>query len=234
MLDGGVLFAKANAKAKATVNAKAEAKARPKAKAKGKAKTKAKRSEKGRKNTGIRKGRKRVDTRVREGRQQIRKRDARVREGRQQNRDFRFQKTLRTLNVQRPWAQLLIRGDKPVEVRTYRLVNRVGEDFYVEETVGQRPQRGFENGIVGTIRFKGDFKYTSYQHFRDDESRHCIPEGSAFDWDPSTGQDLYGWEVDSVERYVNRAAPAAVEGVVGAKALQPKVSFVRNDSQSAQ
>ena len=77
LLDGGVLFATANAKAKATVNAKAEAKARPKAKAKGKAKTKAKRSEKGWKNTRDRKGRKRVDTRVREGRQQIRKRVSR-------------------------------------------------------------------------------------------------------------------------------------------------------------
>ncbi len=56
------------------------------------------------------------DTRSRQGRKQNR-------QGRKQNRDRRHRKTLRVLNVQRPWARLLLTGAKQVEVRKYPLKN---------------------------------------------------------------------------------------------------------------
>ena len=77
--------------------------------------------------------------------------------------------------------------------------------------------------------------YTSYQHFRDDEHRHCIAAGSEFDWDQSADQDMYGWEVDYVERFVNPVAPAATKGPLGAKGLirkftvAPKVATNKTD-----
>ena len=138
------------------------------------------------------------------------------------------------MNIQRTWTRLLLLGTKTVEVCKYPLDVRQGEEFYIEETGGKKAPRGFKNSIVGIIRFKGDFKYTSYQHFRDDEPRHRIPEGSEFDWDPSVHLDLYGWEVDYVKRYVNSLRPAAVKGVIGAKALKRRGTFVCDESQSVQ
>ena len=163
-----------NARAGMRPNSKAKSKAKARATAKAKA---------GGKNCKSRTRPK--DTRDRKGRKQDRK-------GRKQKRGRRDRlrmQTLRTLNFQRPWAQLLVRGVKTVEVRTYPMRNRQGEDHYVEETGGKKAPRGFKNAIVGTIRFKGDFKYTSYQPFRDDEARHCILAGSEFDWDQSTNGD---------------------------------------------
>ena len=126
----------------------------------------------------------------------------------------------------------MLLGTKPLEVRKYPLDRRQGEEFYIEETGGKKAPRGFKNSIVGIIRFKSDFKYTYYQHFRDDEHRHRIPEGSEFDWDPSVDLDLYGWGVDYVKRYVNCLRPAEVKGVIGAKALKRRGTFIHNESQS--
>ena len=108
--------------------------------------------------------------------------DTRVRKSRVQKRE---QNTLRCLSVQRPWAQLLVTGVKAVEVRKYPLTNYRHEDLWVVETRGddRDVRRDFKARIVGAIRFEEDFEYKSLAHFLADKVRHCIGEGSAFDWD---------------------------------------------------
>ena len=101
-----------------------------------------------------------------------------------------------------------------------------GESRYIEETAGKKPPPGFANGIVGVITFNREFKYTSYQDFRDDEPRHCIPVGSAFDWDPCVHKEMYGWEVEYVVPFKNRLHPAQSKGIIGAKTLQRRGTFV--------
>ena len=197
----------------------------------------------GRKQKRDRTGRKqeregRKDKRNRTGRKQERegRKDQRNRKGRNQDRtgrkqecDHRHNLLRRTLNIQRTWVRCLLLGTKTVEVRKYPLDGRQGEEFFIEETGGKKAPCGFKNSIVAIIRFKSDFKYTSYQHFRDDEPRHRIPEGSEFDWDPSVDPNLYGWEVDYVKRYVNCLRPAEVKGVIGAKALKRRGTFVHKE-----
>ena len=197
----------------------------------------------GRKHKRDRKGRKQDRTgrkQDRTGRKQERegRKDQRNRKGRNQDRtgrkqecDHRHNWLRRTLNIQRTWVRCLLLGTKTVEVRKYPLDGRQGEEFFIEETGGKKAPRGFKNSIVAIIRFKSDFRYTSYQHFRDDEPRHRIPEGSEFDWDPSADPppDLYGWEVDYVKRYVNCLRPAEVKGVIGAKALKRRGTFVHKE-----
>ena len=170
----------------------------------------------------------------REGRKDKRNRTGRNqdRTGRKQECDHRHNWLRRTLNIQRTWVRCLLFGTKTVEVRKYPLDGRQGEEFFIEETGGKKAPCGFKNSIVAIIRFKSDFKYISYQHFRDDEPRHRIPEGSEFDWDPSVDPNLYGWEVDYVKRYVNCLRPAEKKGNISAKALARRGTFVRNESQS--
>ena len=165
----------------------------------------------------------------RTSRKQDRKDRNQDRTGRKQECDHRHNWLRRTLNIQRTWVRCLLFGTKTVEVRKYPLDGRQGEEFFIEETGGKKAPRGFKNSIVAIIRFKSDFKYTSYQHFRDDEPRHRIPEGSEFDWDPSVDLDLYGWEVDYVKRYANCLRPAEVKGVIGAKALKRRGTFVHKE-----
>ena len=111
----------------------------------------------------------------------------------------------------------MLQGGKTVEVRTYPLGRRQGEQHWIEETGGNKPPRGFKNSVVGLIMFKGDFQYTSYAHFRSDELCHQIPAGSAFDWDAAKTLVLYGWAVDYVLRLANPRPAAAIKGMIGAK-----------------
>ncbi len=171
--------------------------------------------------TDARKGRLRTDTRVRV-RTDARKgrlcADTRVRKSRVQKRE---QNTLRCLNVQRPWAQLLVTGVKAVEVRKYPLTNYRHEDLWVVETKGadRDVRRDLEARIVGTIRFERNFKYKSLAHFREDKARHCIDKGSAFDWDTDKIPRMYGWEVSNARPFSRPLMPPAVKGVIGASAL---------------
>ena len=175
------------------------------------------------------------DIRIRTGR----KRDQRGRDqtGRKQDRKGRNQtgrkqlnrreKKRRTLNVQHQWACLLLQGVKTVEVRTWPLGRRQGEEHWIEETGGDKRPRGFKNFLVGVITFKEDFQYTSYSHFRSDEHRHQIPAGSPFDWDTWKTKVLYGWTVDDVCRLAKPLPAAAIKGTIGAKPIKRRGTFKR-------
>ena len=153
------------------------------------------------------------DTRSRKGRKQKQNR-----EGRKQNRDRRHRKTLRVLNVQRPWARLLLTGAKKVEVRKYPLKNYMDEDLWLLETKGERAPRDFASAIIGAIRFGQDFEYQDLPAFRADEHRHCIPQGSSFDWQPSKTPKLYGWVVQVASLLARSLPPPKTKGMIGAKA----------------
>ena len=120
--------------------------------------------------------RKDIRVRTRTGRKQDRQ--GRDQTGRQQDRSWRNQtgrkqlnrgrKKQRTLNVRHQWACLLLQGVKTVEVRTWPLGRRQGEEHWIEETGGDKRPRGFKKFLVGVITFKEDVQYTSYSHFRSD------------------------------------------------------------------
>ena len=131
----------------------------------------------------------------------------------------------RTLNVQHQWARLLLQGATTVEVRSYPLGRRQGEEHWIEVTRGNKPPRGFKNSVVGLIKSKGDFQYTSYAHFRSDELCHKIPAGFAFDWDVAKTPLLYGWAVDYVRRLANPRPAAVMKGMIGAKPIKRRGTF---------
>ena len=61
--------------------------------------------------------------------------------------------------MQRPWARLLLMGEKTVEVRKYPLRNYKDEELWVLETKGNDTSlpRDFVSQIIGAIRF-GEFR----------------------------------------------------------------------------
>ena len=129
------------------------------------------------------------------------------------------------LNVQRPWARLLLTGAKTVEVRKYQLKNCKGEDLWLLETRGEQAPRSFESRTIGIINCGQDFEYQDVAAFRADEHRHCIPQGSSYDWQPSCTPKLYGWVVQSARLLDLSLPPPAKKGMVGAGAMSRRTTL---------
>ena len=68
------------------------------------------------------------------------------------------------INIQAPFAELLINLEKCVETRTYPLpLKYEGEELALIETPGKTGK--FKARIIGTITFSHSFKYENMQAF---------------------------------------------------------------------
>ena len=133
-------------------------------------------------------------------------------------------KHLRGINIQRPWARLILDGLKTVEARKYELKGYRNEDLWIIETPGKR-RRGetFVARIIGIVRFGSSFQYTDLAHWRAHKESHCIREGSCFDWQgPTKGKTpkMYGWNVTSAQALVVPQRGPDKKGNIGCKAIK--------------
>lgn len=86
------------------------------------------------------------------------------------------------LNVQTPWANLLIDGLKSVETRSYHIpMKYINHPLYLVETPGKLGK--FKARVIGTITFSGSFKYPDKTSWINDYAKHLVSQD-----DP-----LYGW-----------------------------------------
>ena len=67
-------------------------------------------------------------------------------------------KHLRGINMQQPWARMILDGQKTVEARTYELTTYLNEDLWIIETLGNA--HTFVARIIGIVRFGSSFQYT--------------------------------------------------------------------------
>ena len=128
------------------------------------------------------------------------------------------------INLQRPWAQLILDGLKTVEARKYEPKGYLNQDLWIIETQGRgRTKRSyigvdgnetndsdkgnhlcgrkrkrsptFVSRIIGIVRFGASFQYNSFDDWDKDRERHRIPQESCFDWQPDKTPLMYGWKV---------------------------------------
>lgn len=152
------------------------------------------------------------------------------------------QLSLRGLNIEWPYSQLILAGLRTVEVRGYGLGFKnpnvlPGEEVWLIETlgpkkarknaigdrrdIGQRPKRA---QIVGTVIFSQAEQYADVDAFRADAGRHCIEERGAHVWDGRG--DRYAWHVWAV-RALSKPICGPVKTVQGIrKHTSFEVSFV--------
>jgi hypothetical protein len=102
------------------------------------------------------------------------------------------------LNIQSPWASLLINGDKSVETRSYPLPKKYeGVELALIETPGKSGK--FKSRIVGTITFSHSFQYPDKQSWKGDYNRHKVEEtDKLFSWNE---KPKYGWAVSDVKKF---------------------------------
>ena len=106
-------------------------------------------------------------------------------------------KSLSGINIQAPWAELLINGQKTVETRSYRLPQRLeGVELAVIETPGKSAK--FKSRIIGTIVFSHSFQYQNEGHWAFDYERHCVHITNEYGW--KSNKLKFGWVVQSVSK----------------------------------
>jgi hypothetical protein len=116
------------------------------------------------------------------------------------------------LNVQCPWASLLINGEKSVETRSYPMpLKYVGEPLAVIETPGKSGQ--FKSRIIGTITFSHCFKYKSKNEWINDYYRHLVDKHDE-DYGWKYYKPKYGWVVSNVVKFNIPVDPPNKRGII--------------------
>ena len=137
------------------------------------------------------------------------------------------QVTLRGLNIQFPFSQLVLLGAKTIEARTYRLgkgnIAQAGEEMFLIETPGKGMKGALVGDwpvgdppakaqVVGTVTFRSSTPYQTTAAWKKDRSQHLIREGASHDW--SGDGEMHGWTVGAVRRFA-RPVPAGSKSMTG-------------------
>lgn len=114
------------------------------------------------------------------------------------------------LNVQSPWASLLINGQKSVETRSYPLPKKYeGVPLALIETPGGKK---FKSRIIGTITFSHCFKYRDENQWKDDYNRHCVRPDDIYGW--NNNKPKYGWVVSNIVKFDNPKDAPKKRGII--------------------
>lgn len=119
------------------------------------------------------------------------------------------------INIQCPWAENLINGNKCVETRSYPLPQKYeGEELALIETPGNNGN--FKARIIGTITFSHCFQYKNEEEWMQDYHRHLVPyDNASFKW--SDDKDKYGWVVSDINKFSSPQPAPENKGIIFTK-----------------
>lgn len=129
------------------------------------------------------------------------------------------------LNIQNPWSQLLINGDKSVETRSYALPEKYeGVELALIETPGK--VANFTSRIIGTITFSHSFYYPDKNTWIYDYNRHLVKEcHPLFGW--KEDKSKYGWVVSDIKKFDEPIAAPKKKGIIFTKNCKVPVDSCR-------
>ena len=127
------------------------------------------------------------------------------------------------INIQWPWSQLLISGEKTVETRKYPLPDRLKNvELALIETPGPRGKKEAQihsSRIIGTISFSHSFQYQTEKDWEKDKERHCVsPNDPLYSF--RSDQQKWGWEVAQVTWFSHPVDAPEKKGHIYAKKCQ--------------
>lgn len=116
------------------------------------------------------------------------------------------------INIQAPFADQLLDGDKCVETRTYKLPEKyIGEELAVIETPGKHGN--FKARIIGTITFSHSFEYLSETDWQYDYNRHLVdPDNKLYGWNDD--KEKHGWVVSEFFKFAEPQPAPEKKGIV--------------------
>jgi len=116
------------------------------------------------------------------------------------------------LNVQQPWAKLILSGEKTIETRYYRLPDKhVGRPIALIETPGANGK--FRARIIGIIIFNSSFEYKSKSQFSADNRKHLVnADDKHLGW--KKGRTKWGWPIARVVSFKSPILAPSPRGIV--------------------
>jgi hypothetical protein len=116
------------------------------------------------------------------------------------------------INIQAPWAYLLINGSKSVETRSYPLPQKYeGVELALIETPGK--SKKFKSRIIGTITFSHSFEYRDENDWKNDFNRHKVHETcSLYGW--YDNKLKCGWVVSNIKKFDEPFDPPRQRGII--------------------
>ena len=141
---------------------------------------------------------------------------------------------LKGINIQEQWSNKKYSFKKTIEARTWEGGLYVdGQLLWVIETP-DKPKNGKRKRaeITGVIRFGQPIEYSCYAEWWADCFRHCVTQGSRWDWDPEKlsgkslkKQRMFAWPIVEA-RQLSVAIPAPeVRGTIGSVEHKKRVCF---------
>lgn len=125
-------------------------------------------------------------------------------------------KTLSGVNIQWPWSQMLLNGQKTIETRGYALPEKYkGVPLALIETPGKQGARAGigKAKIIAVITFSGSYRYKSKSAWLDDFEKHCVrPDDPMYGY--RRGQSKWAWVVERVKPVAEISDPPAPRGIV--------------------
>ena len=121
------------------------------------------------------------------------------------------------INIQSPWCDWLLTGEKTVETRQYPLPKKYENKSLVAIRTNNGPAK-----IVGLIKFSFSFKYNNKNHWVEDYSRHLVEESdSNYGWK----EGKWGWEVSDVIPFEMQILAPPNKGIIYTKDIFEKLGL---------
>jgi DNA repair photolyase len=127
--------------------------------------------------------------------------------------------TLPGINLQAPWAQALVSGQKVIETRFYPMPEKwVGQPLVIIETPGKAGR--FRSRIAGVVIFGPSWCYADKAAFARDRARHLVdPDDPHFGWREG-GKPKWAWPVRWIEAYQQPLPAGFRAGIRYARAVE--------------
>lgn len=131
------------------------------------------------------------------------------------------------INIQAPWSQLILSGEKTIETRTYPLpAHLIGKELAIIETPGTA--RRFKRRVIGTVVFGESFQYSDAKRFYADSRLHLVkPDSEHFTWKDAQGKRKWGWPILRVKRLDASIPNTFRAGIVFSKKVPIELKAVR-------
>jgi hypothetical protein len=116
------------------------------------------------------------------------------------------------INIQAPWAQAIVSGQKVIETRFYPMPKRwVGQPLVIIETPGKA--RNFKSRIAGFVIFARSWCYADKAAFTRDRVKHLVdPDDPLFGWQQDE-RPKWAWPIQWVEAYRQSLPPGLRIGI---------------------
>ena len=127
--------------------------------------------------------------------------------------------SLPAVNIQYPWSELILKGDKRIETRGYPIPKHyVGQDLLIIETPGMSKAGPSKAEVVGVVVFGECFKYETKYDWLIDADEHLVPQGHPI-FGFSKNAEKWGWRVKSCRRLAKRQSAPTRKGIQFTKSV---------------